>query len=1094
MDRLLPGHLDYIFFCYGLAMFLLAGACVIIGRSPKGRLSWHWLGAFGLLHGVREWLDLASMSIPFGPGFATFRLAMLALALMCLLKFGLDGLEIRYGKTWFQWLYVPLLTFTLFGGLAGGAAGLIAALRYGLGLIGGLTAGWAFWLASRREPVAGRPLRFAAWATAGFGLSLCVVPPANYFPASILNHTTFLLAAGYPVELLRGVLAILITLSIWRYYQVNYDAELEIELGCAVKNRRSYQMVAAILFVLIAGDALTEIALHYWERAFQEKITAFAETAAKAINPRRLQQLTGTPADRDTPDYVRLREQLNLIKPYCGRGCDVHLIIQRGGRFLHAIDVVPEGMPPHHPGIDPSSQAIRETYQTGATSTVRLIGSSRNDILGVAVALADPSAGKIEGVLKLTLDAAVWRRQLAQYRMIPIACVMAASLATIFFFVSRRRAWEHAQLARVDAQRLADAQRVARLGSWTFDVRRRQATWSEEMYRICGLDSQSVNPSDAPFFRRVAAGDRERFQEAVRKAIRHGAECEIEFCVVRPDGQQRMVVASARVKRDRRGRVLRWFGTLQDVTENRKTMAELRKLHVAVEQSPAVIVITDREGRIEYANPKFTELTGYTLEEARGQTPRILKSGMTPPEDYVNLWQTILSGRQWRGEFFNRKKNGDFYWERAVIAPVVEPDGTIVNLIAIKEDITDFKLAEEQLAVARREAEEAAQAKSTFLATMSHEIRTPLNAVLGMASLLMDTKLDDEQRDCCDTIRVSGETLLSLINDILDYSKIDAGKLELECRPFNPRQCIREAVGQIATRAKEKGLIVNRHVDAGLPERFLGDAVRLRQILLNLLTNAVKFTQEGYIHISLSGSSTHGSFYELHFSVRDTGSGIPLDRQDRLFQSFSQVDASTSRRFGGTGLGLAISRRLCEAMAGKIWVESSGVPGEGATFHFTVQLPKTSEPIEEPVVQATTEIELDASARPRVLLAEDNPINQKVMLRMLDKLHCDADVANNGAEAIEATKRRRYDLVLMDCQMPEVDGYEAARRIRFEESRENRQPLYIVALTANAMQGDRELCLAAGMDDYLSKPVRPEELEQALRRRPVRAKEPAKET
>lgn len=382
----------------------------------------------------------------------------------------------------------------------------------------------------------------------------------------------------------------------------------------------------------------------------------------------------------------------------------------------------------------------------------------------------------------------------------------------------------------------------------------------------------------------------------------------------------------------------------------------------------------------------------------------------------------------------------------------------------------------DESAKSMREAQKAAQCKSDFLAMMSHEIRTPLNGIIGMTAVLLSRNLVPADRDCVDTIRSSGEALLSIIDEILDFSKIEAGRLDLECAEFDVAKAIGAAVQIVQGAADRKSIQLLTDIDPDLPKTVRGDAGRLRQILLNLLSNAIKFTSRGNVRLKAELASFMEGEYELRFAVDDEGIGISQDQQAKLFQPFSQADASTCRTFGGTGLGLAICKKLAELMGGTIGVTSQA--GLGSSFWFTVKVLPSLRAVTASRVCLQDVCAPAVEKHSRILLVEDNTINQKVALLMLRNLGFKADVANNGIEALESIASQHYDLVLMDCLMPEMDGFETTRRIRAKGGYGVQLP--IIAMTANAFVEDRDACLAAGMTDYLSKPVRQVELKCKL--------------
>jgi PAS domain S-box-containing protein len=580
------------------------------------------------------------------------------------------------------------------------------------------------------------------------------------------------------------------------------------------------------------------------------------------------------------------------------------------------------------------------------------------------------------------------------------------------------------------------------------------------------------------------------------------------------------ISVTGRPLRDHTGSVRGGVVVFRDVSNTRRFEEELRqsreRFDLAVRGSRDGIWDWDLATNVVYFSPAWKAMLGYEDHEIRNHFEEW--ESRLHPEDRERALSTLrayFEGQLPEYELEHRlcHKDGSYRWILARGAALRDKDGRPYRMAGSHTDITSRKRAEEELRRSREAAEAANRAKSEFLANVSHEIRTPLNGILGMTELALDTELTAEQREYLSTVRSSADALFHVINDLLDFAKIEAGRLEIDPHPFSLRVGLADCLKPLAFRARSKGLRLTWRVDADVPEKLIGDWPRLRQVLVNLVGNAVKFTERGSIAVSVSAErgawspedksvsdgAPRSAPCALRFSVSDTGIGIPADKLAAVFEPFVQADGSMTRKYGGTGLGLAISTKLVGLMGGRLEVESE--PGRGSRFHFSLTLPcldaeekqqdqqKDSGPLPPPhsvhfggKAEGRRSLEAPRIARPlHLLVAEDNPINQKLIISLLAKMGHTCEVAVDGRAALEALEHGGFDGVLMDLQMPAMDGLEATARVRRGEEGTGRH-LPIVALTAHAMMGDRERCLAAGMDGYLAKPIDPQALACVLAR------------
>lgn len=666
-------------------------------------------------------------------------------------------------------------------------------------------------------------------------------------------------------------------------------------------------------------------------------------------------------------------------------------------------------------------------------------------------------------------------------------------LALIVILVLVHRVWalrsrehEYGEFVRRAAQREATHEKRYRelLDNssdivYTHDLSGSLITWSKAGELITGYSQRELFGKS--LLDLVPAERREEVRMAIRAAASGRGAMTFELIFLAKDGSRVILDVSTRAitQDDKQVGVL---GFARDITARKRAEEALKyselRLRTVVTNAPVILFALDSAGLLTLCEGKGLKSLHLNPQPLVGSTVQDLETslpGISAAYARAMAGATVTAIQESGGKVYETQ-----------LVPVRD-GGEVTGLIGIAIDITERKRSEEEAQRAREAAEAASKAKSEFLANMSHEIRTPMNCILGMTELALDGPLSAEQREYLELVKTSTGSLLTIVNDILDFSKVEAGRLELDLASFSLAELLDTTLKHFALRARQKGVKIAYHIAPETPDKLLGDAGRVRQVLTNLIGNAVKFTEEGSVTVKVRPEIQSESETVLRFEVIDTGIGIPPGKHQAIFEAFAQADGSATRRYGGTGLGLTISRQIVELMDGRIGVESE--PGKGSTFYFSIRLRKLSEAVLQPN-PASVEDRIAAEPRGarrkplRILLVEDNPANQKLILYILQKQQYEAVVASNGLEALAALEkagREAFDMILMDIQMPQMDGLEATAAIRAREDG-SRQRIPIIALTAHAMKGDMERCLEAGMDAYLSKPIRRDQLLELIER------------
>ncbi len=950
----ITAQLDYIFFFYGLAFVILAAVCFVLSGRIRERLPWLILGGFSITHGINEWFDLMALSIGDGDAFMAVRLTILIVSFLFLVEFGRAGTQAVTGSGPGRWIFLPLMGMAILGALLG-MKGMNVSSRYALGLVGGLWSAWV--LCYDRDPFGKRPpiLIVAGVCMALYAISSgFIVPKVDFFPATTINQEAFLYRFGFPIQLLRGLLAFTVTASIWGYLNSRRRQQAE-QAGMKPKIYSIWKIFTPVIAVLITGWVAAEQGGLYGGDELKKHLLTRAKVVAASIILDSLSPLTGTAGDEKNEAYKQLRRQFMAVGNNQEDIRYIYLIGRRDGRIFFQLDTEPNryqvsSHPTAFPGdhYEDAPDGLHQMFRTREPMTVGPYSNKWGTFVSAFVPLMGEEGREVRYLLGMDVPAKRWQSGVALYRLIPIMITMLISLILALFFLVMQRF--------------------------------------------------------------------------------HEASAEI--------------------------------------------LSTQHLYHTLVEGSPGVIGLFDRKGNILTMNRNGLNAMGLDDAAIAGRCFSDIWPVASRPTIADAMGRVLGGVRSFIEADYLSPEGKPSTWEIS-LNPIVDKQGEINRFVGIANDISDRK--------EREMAEAANKAKSEFLASMSHEIRTPMNAIIGMADLLWESPLNQEQRQYVQIFRTAGDNLLNLINSILDFSKVETGQLFLEKIQFNLREMIDRTCEVMAVRAHRKNIELICRLMPDVPPNVIGDPGRLQQILLNLIGNAIKFTDQGEIVVTTCCVSEGKTTAEevqtesrLQFTVADTGIGIPPEKQGLIFERFTQVDSSTTRKYGGTGLGLAITKQLVELMGGRIEVKSES--GKGSLF--TVEIPFEISHEETPLKSLISK-ELRGL---RTLIIDDNSTNRLILREMLARWGATVSDVDNGPDGLQALREavhngQPFQLVLLDCRMPGMDGFSVAEEIRVESGLAG---MTVMMLTSDNRQGDATRAMSLGMSGYMVKPVKMADLEKAI--------------